>query len=208
MQYIRNLPHIQPIETVFFITTRLAGSLPIVVLELLQEEQELEQKQLEKLVKDEAMLNKGQTDQGKRYFARFDSLLDTPKNGPYWLSNPKIADIVSEALHYRAQEQYDLVCYTIMSNHIHFLVDTRGKGKPERPLFRILQSFKSFTAIKANAVLKRSGAFWHPESYDHVVRDGRELNKVVQYILQNPVKAGLAEHWTDWPYTYLNEAYL
>ena len=48
----------------------------------------------------------------------------------------------------------------------------------------------------------KDGAFWHHESYDHYVRD-EELNRIIQYIVNNPVKAGMVEDWRDWKFTYL-----
>ena len=56
-------------------------------------------------------------------------------------------------------------------------------------------------------MLKREGAFWQSESYDHVVRNDVELKRIIAYVLNNPVKAGLVENWQDWPYSYVNEAY-
>ncbi|WP_044130341.1 transposase [Rudanella lutea] len=208
MHYHRNLPHIQPTEAVFFITMRLSGSIPTAIVAMIQERYELDQKRLEKSIIDEKQLNQLKADNRKRYFAHFEHHLDHPQNGPYWLSKPEIANIVKEALHFREQEQYDLIAYTIMSNHIHIVIDTRNKGKQDRPLFRVLQSFKSHTGRHTNKLLGHTGSFWHQESYDHVVRDSAELENIIRYVLENPVKAKLVENWQDWPHTYVNEAYL
>ncbi len=45
-------------------------------------------------------------------------------------------------------------------------------------LSSIMQSLKGYTARKANRLLGRSGAFWHHESYDHVVRNASEWHKL------------------------------
>jgi menaquinone-specific isochorismate synthase len=37
----------------------------------------------------------------------------------------------------------------------------------------------------------RSGAFWQPESYDHIVRDRNQLLAYREYIAGNPAKASL-----------------
>lgn len=58
---------------------------------------------------------------------------------------------------------------------------------------KIMESLKGFTARKCNKVLDRSGTFWQRESYDHVIRDRAEFHRVVNYVLQNPVKAGLVK---------------
>lgn len=43
------------------------------------------------------------------------------------------------------------------------------------------------------------------ESYDHVVRDEEEFVRIIDYIVENPVKAGLVDNWTSWKYTYLSK---
>jgi type I restriction enzyme R subunit len=40
--------------------------------------------------------------------------------------------------------------------------------------------------------------FWQDESYDHWVRGPEELEKIVSYIEENPVAAGLVERVEDW----------
>ena len=68
----------------------------------------------------------------------------------------------------------------------------------------ILGKHKGSTARECNKLLNRSGKFWQHESYDHVVRNGKELNRIVNYVLYNPVKAGLCDEWEEWKYSYCN----
>jgi hypothetical protein len=63
---------------------------------------------------------------------------------------------------------------------------------------------KKNTAIKCNKVLGRTGAFWQHESYDHIVRDADELKRIVSYVLNNPVKAGLTGYPEQWDYSFVN----
>ena len=74
------------------------------------------------------------------------------------------------------------------------------------PLIKIMQSFKRHTARKANLFLGRQGAFWQDESYDHAIRDEGEFERVVRYVLENPVNAGLVSDWEAWPWSYLKTA--
>jgi REP element-mobilizing transposase RayT len=55
--------------------------------------------------------------------------------------------------------------------------------------------------------LKRSGSLWQAESYDHVVRDEDEQFRIIEYVINNPVKAGLVEDWKDWKHTFVSEEY-
>ena len=73
-----------------------------------------------------------------------------------------------------------------MTNHVHVLF------RLQRPASRVLQWLKGTTARSANQTLARTGKpFLQRESYDHWVRDGRELERIAVYIESNPVKAGL-----------------
>jgi len=75
-----------------------------------------------------------------------------------------------------------------MANHVHVLL------LPLIAPSRLLQSLKGHTAREANLILDRTGRkFWQAESYDHWVRDDVELERIIAYIENNPVKAGLVD---------------
>ena len=52
--------------------------------------------------------------------------------------------------------------------------------------------------------LKRKGKFWQKDSYDHFIRDEKELTDTINYIAQNPVKAGLVKSWEYYAHTYVS----
>ena len=90
-----------------------------------------------------------------------------------------------------------------MPNHSHVVCTPLEKENGEfNSLTEIFQSLKRHTARKSNEVLGRSGAFWLDESYDHIVRDQAEMERIVKYVLYNPVKAGLVSDWKDWKWSY------
>ena len=190
--YERNLPHRLPPGEAIFLTFRLAGSLPRTVLEQLQADTELAQR---RLAIEPAQLYAEQ----KKYFGRFDAQLAKGEYGPTYLQQLAIAWLVADSLRYFDGTVYNLLCYCLMPNHVHAVVRLLEEAPP---LVKTLQRLKSYTASKANKLLARSGAFWQAESYDHIVRKG-ELERIVAYVLENPVKAGLVKDWEQWPYTYL-----
>ena len=56
-----------------------------------------------------------------------------------------------------------------------------------------MQSLKRFTAREGNRLLGLTGQpFWQDESYDRLVRNGTEFERIWHYIEMNPVQAGLA----------------
>ena len=208
--YRRHLPHWQPLGAVFFITFRLKGSVPYEVIEELQEE-----KNREKIETGKLPLGR----RGKQnyldediYFGRLDNFLDQTQFGPRWLSQSEIAQIVKEALIYRNENVFDLYAFCIMSNHVHVVFEPLERKSDYQsdlqtqsnvlPLHKIMQSLKRYTARKANIALGREGAFWQGESYDHVIRDNDEFLRIIHYVMENPVKAGLVSQWDQWQWTY------
>ncbi len=67
-----------------------------------------------------------------------------------------------------------------------------------------MRLLKGRTGYACAKLLGRKGAFWQHESYDHVVRNENEFMRILEYIANNPVKAGLVKNWQDWAYTYIN----
>ncbi len=208
--YRRKLPHWLPPEATFFITFRLANSLPQSVLQELLAERDRERKQIEAqfsgVRRKEAICRLE-----KKYFGHFDAWLDRClEPSPRWLAEPRVARIVSNYLHKLDGERYHLLAYCIMPNHVHLLIDTRGFDfRPEHsgattsyPITDTLKQIKGTTARYCNQALGRRGTFWQSESYDHVVRDTSELKRTIWYVLENPVKAGLVARWQDWKWTY------
>lgn len=102
------------------------------------------------------------------------------------------------------QDRYKVICSTVMSNHVHFVF-----YKLDRSLARIMKVLKGFSAREANKVLGNTGqSFWEIESYDRMVRDRMELRNTINYVLNNPVKIGLVNHWKEWQYNYVHPDFL
>jgi REP element-mobilizing transposase RayT len=88
---------------------------------------------------------------------------------------------------------YDLAAYAIMPNHVHALLLLKV------PPAKLMQALKGATARQANLILHRTGeTFWQGESYDHWVRNDIEWRRIVNYIENNPVKAGLVQRAEDY----------
>jgi REP element-mobilizing transposase RayT len=207
--YKRNLPHYQPSYATFFVTFRLANSLPARVINELKQEfgNEIKKIKKEQLISNEILKIR------KKYFGKFDNLLDGSTSGPQWLKKQKIAQIVFDSLFHFDGRDYELLAVSIMPNHVHLVLtltnnvtrisdSSNQNGVSIYRLTKILQNIKKYSAREANKILQRHGQFWHHESYDHVVRDEKELGNIINYTLQNPVKANLVKNWSDWKWNY------
>lgn len=194
--YRRNLPHYQPECGEFFVTFRLVDSLPkAVVAKLKQEKKQV----LSKINPDDKL---SIANYRKRHFAKFDEQLDKSVTSNHWLKEDNIAKIVAERLHEFDNLKYILICYCIMSNHVHLLFKLLEQKDPAQnnsyPVTDIMKLIKGGTAYRANKLLNRKGQFWQHESYDHLIRNDKERKNIIRYILLNPVKAGLINNWKDW----------
>jgi len=136
-------------------------------------------------------------------FRETDRLLDVSP-GARWLADPRIASVVEDSLLYRDGRDYRLIAYVIMPSHCHIVFatgDVTGLRGHDVSRERITQSLKRYTAKQCNRLLGRRGEFWQPESYDRVVRDDAELERIVLYVEQNPVKAGLCQRPEEWSFS-------
>jgi type I restriction enzyme R subunit/putative DNA methylase len=128
-------------------------------------------------------------------FVAMDRELDKAATGPRWLLDERVAKCTVDTLRYGAAELdlYELRAWVLMANHVHILID------PKADLSKITKSIKGFSARRATAILGFTGQpFWQEESYDHWARGLEESEKIVRYIEQNPVSAGLARRVEDW----------
>lgn len=121
------------------------------------------------------------------------------------LNDEAIAKIVTGAFHYYAGKRYELQAYCVMSNHVHLLIravqDDKGGFHLISDTVRLL---KSHTAHEINKFLHRTGQFWDDFYFDRIIRDEHDYTNVVNYILMNPVAAGLVDSPGKWRDSYNN----
>jgi len=180
------IPHRDELHLLQSITFRLADSLP--------------QSRLRQLEEFVATLPADKQANHKRQ--QIESWLDAGM-GSCALAHPTIAEIVQSALLHSDGERYRLMAWCIMPNHVHVLI------KPLQALSGIVQSWKSFTgrwAMTRNAELelgvpRGQKSFWMRDYWDRFIRDEKHRNRVVTYIHENPVKAGLCRRSTEWPWS-------
>ena len=84
-------------------------------------------------------------------------------------------------------KRYDIDAFVLMPNHVHAVI----KPALGYDLSTLLQGIKGVSANRCNKMLGSRSTFWMDESYDHIVRDAKELAVFRNYIAGNPAKAGL-----------------
>jgi len=182
------LPHVKREGASYFVTIRLADSLPQEVLLHFKQQQAV---QLRKLAEVDTEGREGANRQLQRQIERY---LDRGV-GECHLRRVDIAAMVAEALRHFHGTEYLLDDWVIMPNHVHLVL----WPMPNFTLSEIMQSRKRHTARQANLLLGRTGkTFWQPEPYDHWIRNDEEKGRIGRYIQNNPVKAKLCSRPEDW----------
>jgi len=135
------------------------------------------------------------TTEGAKFVAS-DKVLDAPAVGPQWLIRQDIARAVIGAL-YAGQQKgfYELGSWVVMPNHVHALICPVGE------LSKIVSGIKVTSAKAANRLLNRAGPFWSRDYFDRCVRNSTEELRIIDYIENNPVQAGLCSQASAWTYS-------
>ena len=100
---------------------------------------------------------------------------------------PQDRDLVMDALEKFEKEQYELLAYVVMDDHVHVIV----RPLPPHRLEQIVHSWKSFTAHRIQRKEHRPRRVWQDEYFDRIVGGERELQQKIEYIRANP--------WKRWP---------
>jgi hypothetical protein len=200
------LPHWTSEDATYAVTFRLADSLPKAVVESWEFERR-------DIVKTAQQMNRPLTPAEETRLDRLfsdnvEKFLDACA-GECWMRRDDVAGVVASALqHFDAARgtgilpvkghgqdghpigRYRLFAWCVMPNHVHAVV----QPLPGYELAGIVHSWKSFTANESNRLIGRTGQFWQPEPYDHLIRDEDDFRSQVEYVLSNPVRSGL-KNW-------------
>jgi putative transposase len=221
----RFLPHYNSGEKFQLVTYRLADSIPQSILKSFQH-----RKSEGNLGAPHADAGKSlNIEAQKRLFV--ENNLDRGY-GSCLLGKPEIAQKVIENWQYFNNLRYELIAYIVMPNHVHILIKTfadwplskvvwtwkRRISKVVSDNNSLKEQFMKFSKPDLNLESsapkdkkkfvqpknKNTFSFWHREYWDRFIRDEKHFQKAVDYIHNNPVKAGLVNEPRDWPFSSIH----
>jgi len=184
------LPHWEVENGRYFVTVRLADSLPAAAVTRLQAVHQ----SLQAIGAQSIQFTQLQ----REYFAVMEKYLDAGSGACLLTQNPS-AQNVSEELQRLEEWEVMVPHYTIMPNHWHALL-APGKYCPHS-LSEIMKRVKGRTAKAIRRIAGGAGPVWQREWFDRWIRDDNEWERFVRYIQQNPVKARLVDRPEDHPWT-------
>ncbi len=108
-----------------------------------------------------------------------------------------VYDILAESLNFRLQKTNSVLpAYVLMPSHIHLLLLLDGKH-----LASFMRDFKKYTSQKHLISLCESNSVWQPRYNRQAVWSMDVLRTKINYIHNNPVKAGLVDSPDKWRYS-------
>jgi len=178
----RNLPHWTKSGAIYWITFRLADSLPHQKLEMWRAERDSWLKKNPKPWSEDDM-----EEYNEKFNERLEKWLDSGY-GSCILTNPAIRKEVIKSILKFDGERLKVHSAVIMPNHVHLLLEPfTGYSLSE-----ILKGIKGASAQKVNKFLEtKANKIWMEESYDHIVRNEKEYFYFIRYIVNNPIRANL-----------------
>jgi len=90
----------------------------------------------------------------------------------------------------------EIIAYCFMPDHLHLLVEGVRPDANGRQFFKLAKQYAGYAHSKAFG-----RRLWQRYGYEHVVRSDQTSRAVSRYILENPIRARLANTAGDWPYS-------
>ncbi|HYV27830.1 MAG TPA: transposase [Candidatus Eisenbacteria bacterium] len=178
--------------TSYFVTFRLADSLPKEVLLKFEREKAERLRRLNDFARRGEAITDSEEDIARDFRRSIERYLDRGA-GACHLRRPDIAGLVANAMRHFHESRYLLHEWVVMPNHVHAIV----WPTPNHLLGDLLKSWKQFSSRRAKKIVGMGEEpFWQPESYYHWIRSDEA--RISRYIRNNPVTARLCARPEDW----------
>ena len=109
--------------------------------------------------------------------------------------------LVAELRHAHDQQWARSLCWVVMPDHFHWLVEPQ-----EVDLSNLVRKVKSRSTRLINAAASRQGRLWQKNFHDHALRKDEDIRTAARYIVSNPLRSGLVRslrHYPHWDAVWL-----
>jgi REP element-mobilizing transposase RayT len=94
-----------------------------------------------------------------------------------------------------AAQETRTFAHVVMPDHLHWMFLLVGNNQMRHVMKRV----KGRSAYRVNKVMRRKGRIWQPGYHDRALRHEECLQAVGNYVIYNPVRAGLVASLDDYP---------
>jgi putative transposase len=120
-----------------------------------------------------------------------------------WTLPPDARTITLESCTWGNGTRFDLHGVVVMPDHVHLVLTPLYDESAFFSVAEIMQGIKSASAHRINRLLNRSGQVWQRESFDRVLRREESIHAKVEYMVQNPVRAGLVNTAREYQWLWI-----
>ena len=99
-------------------------------------------------------------------------------------------------------KRFELLALVVMPDHVHVALNPLADMDGQVSLPKILQAIKSTSSHRINKELGHRGTVWQQESFDCALRREEHLASKIEYMLLNPVRAGLVRDPMAYPWMW------
>lgn len=110
---------------------------------------------------------------------------------------PTVDIVINSFKWHHENGHFVCIAYTVMPDHYHLIFVLEDN----RTLDQVMGAIGGFTSREINKVRGWTGQFWQEAYHDRMVRDEEEFENQVNYVWENPMRAGFVKRAEDWPYT-------
>jgi REP element-mobilizing transposase RayT len=122
-----------------------------------------------------------------------------------WILPAAARSIALDASLWGHLKRFTLHGAVVMPDHVHLVLTPLRDENGLFSVAEIMQGIKSSSAHQINRALNRTGQVWQHESFDHVLRREEGIEAKVEYVIQNPVRAGLVRNISEYPWLWINK---
>lgn len=114
--------------------------------------------------------------------------------GSYELLESSRAERILDAVRHRHESGvWYASIFLVMPDHVHGLIYFHN---PDHPMEKAVTDFKRWTARDTKGI-------WQLDFFDHRIRREESAREKADYILMNPVRAGLVKEIEEWPHVFV-----
>lgn len=104
--------------------------------------------------------------------------------------------VVDEIKRCATERLCDNLTYVVMPDHVHWLLQVSQGGE----LSNIVGLMKGRSARRVNQLGTIKAKLWQGGFHDHAVRREEDLENLSNYVVHNPLRAGLVSSVDDYPH--------
>jgi REP element-mobilizing transposase RayT len=120
-----------------------------------------------------------------------------------WILPSLAREIVMETCLRGDGHRFELHALVVMPDHVHLALTPRWDERGSFSIPEIMQEIKSVSAHRIGKETGHVGSVWQEESFDRALRREEDLFAKIEYMVNNPVRAGLVSAAVEYRWTWI-----